>query len=288
MGVLTDKPEDIGLDSLNQTERDRIDLNHEIAGRETGRIKRFLSGDSVDYYGESEKKKSEREFRTLLEILLAEDPNYAALYTRVSEKLDKARQAADQALIDINLHLEDSERKLQMMRDQAAELEDGTKVFRSENGESVYTKEGERLDNDKAQDIRFSGDEPSWEEYNADKGDHETAIRQKEEVEAFQRDVLDPAEARMKDEDNPMLTDELEDLEQILDDRVPEIIRSAYRHDVTASDIGAPSISAANDMVDKTKLDVPDMSEAFDLASVEIPDNGQTPTDGPAPTRTPR
>ncbi len=62
MDKLADKPEDIGIESKTPAERDRIDLNHEMAGLNTGRQIRFLSGDSHAFSSESKKKKAEREF----------------------------------------------------------------------------------------------------------------------------------------------------------------------------------------------------------------------------------
>jgi len=214
---MTDKPEDIGLDSKSQTERDRIDLNHEMAGDETGRIKRFLSDSTIGLYGETEKQKSERRYRNLLDMLLAEDSHYAALYKRVADKLEKAQQAVDQTLIDINQRLEDSDRTLQIMRENAAELEDGTKVYKSTSDSRIYTDDGKRLGDDEAQDIVFSADAPSWEDYRAEKEKHELAARQKEEVETYQQDVLNPATERMKNEDNPPSMDELKEIDERLE-----------------------------------------------------------------------
>ena len=141
---VSEKPEHIGIDSKSSQERDRIDLNSEIAGLPTGRIQRFLSENAHGIYGESKKEKSERHYRSMLEILLAEDAQYFALYSQVTENLDKAYQAVDQALIDINQRLEDSGKKLQFLREKTPESEDGIKIFRSNDG-SIYTEDGKCL-----------------------------------------------------------------------------------------------------------------------------------------------
>ncbi len=125
MGVLSDKLQDEGIESKKAAERDMIELNHEIAGVETGRIKRFLNEGSLSFSGETKKEKAEREFRTMLDMLLAEDPIYAALYKQVTEKIEKAQQAVNLALVDINQRLEAFDRKLQLLYDNAAELPDG-------------------------------------------------------------------------------------------------------------------------------------------------------------------
>ncbi len=49
---MVEKPEDIGLDSKDPHERDRIDLNHEMAGDNVGRIQRFLSSDTGGVYAQ--------------------------------------------------------------------------------------------------------------------------------------------------------------------------------------------------------------------------------------------
>lgn len=286
--MLTEKPQDIGMDSKSPAERDRIDLNHEVAGVETGRLKRFLPEGSAGYSGETKKKKSEREFRTLLEILLAEDPHYAALYTRVAEKLEKAGQAVDQALLGINQRLEASDRKLHYLRRQAAELEDGTKVFQSTEDGSVYTEGGESLSDENAQDIAFSDNAPSWEEYSAEKEAYDTAARQKQEVEDYQRNVLNPATERMENADDPPSMEELEELERRLETEMPDVVRTELHDKELSTQIAErSSTSAAHDIVNKTKLDVPEMGEAFDLARVDVPDLGPVPGIEPAPIKPP-
>ena len=254
--MLTDKPVDIGLDSKSPAERDRIDLNHEISGEPTGRIQRFLSGGSTAYTGETKKKKAEREYRTLLEMLLAEDPQYAALYRKVTKKLEKAQQAVGQVLIDTNQRLEASDRKLQILRGNAAELQDGTKVFQSTDNNSIYTEQGKRLNNEEAQDIEFSDNAPSWEAYRAEKESYDTAMRQKAEVETYQQDVLEVAKERINDKENPLSLDELEELETRIEDEMPDIMRSNYNNDVLTSNTikGSSSISAAHDLTDKKNL----------------------------------
>ena len=193
---MSDKPEHIGLDNKPAAERDRIDLNHEIAGVSTGRIKRFLSENHLGINNESDKKKSERRFRTMLAILLAEDAQYAKLYFEAKETLDKARRAANQALINIHRRLENSERKLHILRDNATRLDDGTMVFLSTADGHVYTEDGRKLSDEDAQKIEFSEDSPSWEDYKSTKDSHNSAIKQKSEIETYQRNVLDRTQER--------------------------------------------------------------------------------------------
>ncbi len=225
---LTEKPEDNGMDSKSSVERDRIDLNREIAGVSTSRIQRFLSDDSFNMYGDSEKKKSERQYRSMLEILLTEDAQYKALYTKVTKNLENAYQAVDSALININQRIEDSDRKLQFMRDNAPELADGTKVFKSAHDNGVYTEDGKCLNDANTQNITFSNNSPNWEEFKSEKETFDTATHQKTEVETYKHDVLDHAKERLNDEDNPALMDELEDIQGDIESKMPDLVKETH------------------------------------------------------------
>ena len=271
---MSEKPQDIGLDSKSPAERDQIDLNHEISGEPTGRIQRFLSENSHDIYGENEKKKAERRYRSMLQMLLAEDPQYAALYSQVTKNLDKAYQAVGQALIDINQRLEDSDRKLQFLRDNTAEMEDGTKIFLSNEG-SIFTEDGKRLSNEEAQKYSHLDNLQSWDEYKAEKEVYDTASRQQVEVETYQRDVLDHARERLNDEDNPALKDELEDLDEQIKSAMPDFATQYHTSEAsldTSASYGTESLSAAQNLHGKPDLSTPDVTAAFDKARYDIPD----------------
>lgn len=227
---MTDKPESIGLESMSQAERDRIDLNHEMSGQPVGRMPRFLPGNRSDIYGETEKKKSERRFQSMLDLLLAQNPLYAQLYYEVRERIDKAQQAVDRALLDIKEGLEASERKLKLMREQAAELLDGTKVFKSSVDDSIYTEDGRRLSPKEAQTIRFADAAPSWEDFRQEKAKRDNTRRQAETVETYQRDVLDHAETRMNDKDNPPSIDELKAFDEDIQRKMPSVVKTYFEN----------------------------------------------------------
>ncbi len=286
MGVLSDKPQDIGIESKTAAERDMIELNHEIAGVENGRIKRFLNEGSLSFSGETKKEKAAREFRTMLDMLLAEDPIYAALYKQVAEKIEKAQQAVDLALVDINQRLEASGRKLQLLRDNAAELPDRTKVFQSTDG-SIYTEQGKRISDEKARSIIFPDSAPSWEIFKAEKETYGTAARQKEAVDIYQKTVLDPTTKRMNDEDDPPSKDELKGLNDRIDNKMPDFIKQDFKiKDAANNKVEISSISNAHGQVEKTNLKVPDMGKSFDLARTDIPDLGNALDTKPAPVKT--
>lgn len=283
MDALTDKPEDIGLDSKPQAERDRIDLNHEISGESTGRMQRFFAGDWRDLYGENEKKKAERHFQNMLDLLLAEDPHYAALYYKVAENLQNAQRAADLALVDNLQHLAISDRKLRELRDKAAELPDGTKVFKSQIDGGIYTEDGKRLSESESANIRIPEHASSWEAYSAEKAENDNLKNGKADIETYQHDVLDHAKKRMDDKNDPPSMDELKELNEKIKSKMPDIVKS-HGHNVDLSVNGTYDYSTSfAHKIEKTQLNVPDLSKSFDLARTDIPDLGKLPDSRPAP-----
>lgn len=271
---MSDKPEHVGVDSKSAVERDRIDLNHEITGEPVGRIPRFLTENHhVMYGGENEKQKSERRFRTMLQMLLEEDAQYARLYYEVQDTLNKARRAADRALDDINRQLEEAEITLQFMRDNAAQLEDGTLVFRSTVDGHIYTEDGRQLSDDEAQDIEFSDNAPSREDFNTQREKVQTLKEQQAEIETYKRDVIERAQDQMDDKDDPPSVEELEKIEQDIQTKKPAILSQYfYQVGITADKPGMRNVAAAHDITGRSPLEMPPMSSQFDKARLDIPD----------------
>jgi len=267
MKSVSEKPQHIGVDSKPKGERDKIDLNHEISGEPTGRIQRFLTENHHGVDGEGEKKRSERRYRNMLEMLLAEDARYAKLYFEVQDTLNRARQAVDQALVDIRQHLEDSERTLRLMQDNAARLDDGTMVFRSAVDGNVYTEDGRKLSDDEARNIEFPENAPSREDYNTAKGNVETAQEQIAEAEAYQRDI-DQAEERRLDADNPLTLEELKIIKRDISGN------QLFSYGTTAQSVNG---SVAQDISEDENLDMPPMNVQFDVARLGLSDRNSLP-----------
>lgn len=84
---------------LSKTEQDRTDLNNEMAGREVGRIARFLPEDATPA---NIKKRNERNHERLsaLMTLLRSDPAYAELHNNAMETLRRQELATERALAD--------------------------------------------------------------------------------------------------------------------------------------------------------------------------------------------
>ncbi|HNP50526.1 MAG TPA: hypothetical protein PKJ85_01870 [Nitrosomonas nitrosa] len=268
---VSEKPVNIGIDNKPKSEQDKIDLNHEMSGMPTGRRQRFLTQNDYGVHGEeSEKKKAERRYSNLLEYMLAEDARYAKLYYEVQDTLNQARRAAEHALSDINKQLEVAERTLQMMRDNAARLDDGTLVFRSTADGHVYTEDGRKLSDDEASGIAFSENAPSREAYNQAKSSVETARTKKTEVEAYQRDI-DHAQERLRDVENPLTLEELETIKR----DIPSHRLYSYGVTAQAQTHEEKRSPAAQD--GKENFNMPPMSRQFDFARLGQSDNNPLP-----------
>lgn len=275
-------PENIGLDNKSAAGRDRIEINHEIAGVDVGRMQRFLNnGDNALNSENSEKKKSERAM-TMLRYMLENDAQYAKRYFEVAEKLDKAQQAVDRALIDINQRLAVSDRELQKMEDNSVKADDGTSVFKSSDG-SIYDQDGQRLSDEDAQKVSVPEDAPSWEDYKAEKEKREVLLKDKQDIERYESQVVKPAQERMQDQDDPVSLDELDEIESQIESNAPDSLRK-YSNDQTT-----PSFtSAAQNIQGDALLSVPDINVAFTNAAnaaPAIPDIVHQPR-SPAPTNT--
>jgi hypothetical protein len=263
---VSDKPDHIGLDNKPAIERDRIELNLEMSGASVGRIRRFLPEDRFDIYGENDKKKSERRFRNMLDMLLAEDARYRKLYFEVRETLDNARRAVHQTLIDINRRLDESERTLRLFQENASRLNDGTFVFLSTHDGHVYTEHGNKLSHNEAQRIVFSQNSPSWEDYNAAKESLVVVKEQKSSIETYERGVLGRVQERMENVDDPPSLEELEDLQKRLENAMPDAVKVHYNSSSSVSADKPQTSSTAQTIQGKANFSVPDLDAAFNKA----------------------
>ncbi|REL26932.1 hypothetical protein DXX93_10365 [Thalassotalea euphylliae] len=191
-----DKPQDVGTDSKIQRVKDVIDFNHELAGGENGRIKRF-SVDSPTFINaeEQEKRKSkERQFTDMLSYMLAHDAQYRQLYFDTESKLEEAESQVDEALLNISQELDDI--KLQL-----------------ENADELGLSEEERIE------LRRRKEELE---------------RQRQEIEEYQRNVIEHIRYRMNDKDNPPTKEELQQWQHMISDKMPESLNT-YNTDIDAA-----------------------------------------------------
>ncbi|SDG59429.1 hypothetical protein [Thalassobaculum litoreum] len=201
---------------LEAEQRRRIhdDLANEMAGRETGRIKRLDHPGEEPVGARDRKEKEERERAaslTRLQVLL-NDPAYRALYNDTFDQLRAAEAATEAALQDAHDALSQAETDLQSTLDSATRLPDGTRVFRDAVG-NIRTEDGEIVSGPDAETIVWKGGEPSYEELLARRKAEGDARQRVEELLRYQNDVLGPARDRMEDPHNPPTPDELKQIQ---------------------------------------------------------------------------
>jgi hypothetical protein len=177
------------------------DLQSELAGLDTGRARRFLTERQYEERRSAHSGERRAESLSRLQLLLATNPRYVALYLDTFDALRGAEDATERAMAKAAEALERAQRKLQETLDRAARLPDGTRVFKDRNGQ-VWSEHGVRVSEVDAASIVWRGDEPTREEFTADKAAVGTITRVTNELRVNQAD-LGQIREQMTDEGNP-------------------------------------------------------------------------------------
>lgn len=198
------------------------DYNNEIAGRDTGRIKRFLSQEARNQIKDGKKDKTQEKL-SLLDILLMTDPVYARLYSDVMNKIEEIDRAIDKALARIEQRIDYLEEKLSDIQKRAQKLEDGTLIYRSQNG-TVFTDDGIVVSQAMLGNVRWKASDPSWEERHETGDNLDSTYKKKEEIEEYRDGALQHAKNRINDRDNPPDKDELQNIRDELYNERPDSV----------------------------------------------------------------
>lgn len=225
--------------SLNdKRQRDFDDLQHEVAGRDVGRISRFL-GEGHPNSPEAKRKKAEQERTRHRLAMLLQDPIYRARYDDTWEALRRAELASDRALDHLAEQIAQAQLTLDQMEDDAARLPDGTMAFRDAAG-VVRRADGSVVDDTLAATILWEGNEPSYEDYLAAQDRLAGLQNDRHDVERYQTDVLGTARDRMTDEANPPSLDELDRIMRSFEAEAPAIVVAS----IASAEEAAPSTPA--------------------------------------------
>lgn len=256
------------MDSLPQWLRDIIDYNNEVADRETGRMRRFQMADGKTLR-EAKKKEEEQRFSALMRLL--QDSAYAKLYQEAVRVVDDAQRATDRASSRLAAEREVARIRLLSLRDSAASLPDGRKVFLAADGR-VFGEDGEDVS---AQKELVSGEltsGPGWENFQRVRNELADIKRREQEIEAYQEKVLDPARLRLGDPDHPPTPEELKDIvERTQSKMTPDIRAEILASDwPAAAKTTAADVSAADQHVSPTDINTPDLFAQFRAASAVI------------------
>lgn len=202
---------EVDLTGVRLRQQDMADFNHAIAGLDVGRQRRHLHNGPAET-AISEQKKSERAALTALQLMLLNDPEYAALRARVENTLAEADTRLAELHLEAEEMLADSTAKLEALEARAGELPDGTKVFRSADGE-VFTADGRALDAEERAEVSWKSNAPSYEEYRAAKEAHAEIAAYQDAINGAQ-DRLDRGKTTLEtDQDTPTSAEDLEALE---------------------------------------------------------------------------
>lgn len=204
--------------------QDRRDLSDEQSGRETGRIARHLPDRSDRPESAEARRRKTRAFQDLLTRLLESDPVYADAYARADQTLSRAEALTETAIKFVRTKLAGLEDDHAALRAQARRLPDGTRVFRSKDGQ-VYDEHGRLLSEDLASGIVWHSDSPSYEAYLQSREALEAAEAELDLLVLYRIDVLGQWRDRMDDRDAPPSLKDLEALERDLLERAPSAIK---------------------------------------------------------------
>lgn len=208
-GELRDAFDDVRL-------RDFKDQQAELSGVETGRMARFTDEDTRgSRTGKTSKRERAAERLSRLQQLLATNPGYAKLYNDTMDALGKAERAVEQALERAKTALRKAKAALEDTMDRAAQLPNGTKVFRDDEGQ-VWTEHGQRVDDEEAQSIVWRAGAPGRQELLENR---DSAGGRVTDVEALQRIQVDLGDARnrLQDDDKPPLESDLRQTRKTID-----------------------------------------------------------------------
>ncbi|MEM8575702.1 MAG: hypothetical protein AAGF48_13845 [Pseudomonadota bacterium] len=208
--------------------RDFRDLQDELAGRENGRLKRFLS-DEEHSPRAAERKRAERmEAMTRLELLLATNQAYAQQYRQVMDQLMIAEAATARALAKAEAAQAQAEDDLQALRDRAARLDDGRLVFKDADGR-VRDETGKILPDIDPDSVAWPMNAPTYEDWEKAQDHAQNAAETVDRVRDYQVDVLGRARDRLSDETNPPDENKLEEILGNIEEQMPPEVKAEAR-----------------------------------------------------------
>jgi len=212
-------------------EQDFADLQHEISGIEVGRIRRFLSAEAFDVAQGRQNGKAGSSKLSALDVMLLNDPVYAALYNETYSMLENAEAATERALMKAEQALEQAQEDHDQLMDNAAELPDGTKVFRDADG-NVWTADGKQVQGDALNSIQWKGNEPSYQDYLNSKDKLDAANKSVFDLRHYQVDVLGRVRDDMTDPDNPPSADDLNRYKDQMKSGMPPAVKRELSSDM--------------------------------------------------------
>lgn len=197
------------------------DLGHEMAGLETGRLSRFLTGDGSAAAIEKRRRERTGQMMSALDVLL-QDAVYRAHYEAFGTFLTTAETRTEDMLADARQALASVGEDIETMLETANRLPDGRRVFRFADG-LVIDEEGAVLSEEETAGIVWKNGAPSAEDYLAARRREEAAATILQELDALRGDLGD-IRGRYEDPDNPLSIDEMDDAEASIENRIDQLL----------------------------------------------------------------
>jgi len=231
-------------------------LQHTLSGVETGHQSRHgLTNDTNGSVSSGGKRKSvTQQLQETLDWLLLNDPIYRQAYDSAWSALNEAETAAENALEAALLALEDAQENLDGILSRAAQLSDGTRVFKDANGD-VWTEHGMRLSEVAAAEIEWRGDEPSREDYLSGQDGVGSAQSTIDEILGIQVEI-GGYRNEMTDQDNPPSQDRLDEIRERAREIKVHISKQAPSNTTSQSDeVGYSDNANAANLLSKPNID---------------------------------
>ena len=223
---------------------DHDDLQRETAGLEVGRQRRFRGDEDQANPRTRERREARQQAAlTALEMILAADPHYRALYNQTMDQIRAAETAAETALIEAESARDRAQEDFQDVLDKAARLEDGTRVFRDAQG-NVRREDGSLVSGIDPDTISWPEGAPDYETYLERKEALDRAQQAIEDIRTYQVDVLGAARNELTDPNNPASKERLREIQQDLETQMPDAVEDHPQPESTPQTVEPTDIAA--------------------------------------------
>ncbi|MGD1888363.1 MAG: hypothetical protein ACFB01_14815 [Cohaesibacteraceae bacterium] len=214
--------------------QDLDDFNNELAGREVGRISRFLTRSDDNTLTGGKRGHKDGGGLSALDIILGTSPDYFTLHADLSGDIRVAQARNHDLDQRLEAALDAARHQMETVLDQAVVLRSGERAFLDENG-VAWTEDDRRIDPAITEGIDWTG-RPDRSAYR----DARDALTDLQDAQDENRDLgvrLGDIDNAIHDEDNPATMDEMEDLydeveaieEQI--DRIDQSLNRLHEHE---------------------------------------------------------
>ncbi len=215
--------------------KDFDDLQNEMAGRDVGRMNRFVCEDRNPARASGNRRAERAEALTRLQLLMTTNPAYAALYEEVTNLLSEAETLTEAAIEQAEEELRTANEALEDALSRAPRLEDGRRVFRDENGQ-IWSEDGDLITGVDAESVVWPENALTREDHLRRKEGVDEAQQRLDALRAYQTDVLGAARDRLSDPENPASRGELEDIKREIEKGVSSLLATTLRDEQPSAD----------------------------------------------------